>query len=146
MKSNKKLKIALFSVLGLAFLFFAVLIIHIAVMVKGRAPLANATIQMARADFKEPVDSLSAVRIQENIKKLKGVESTYFNAKDYIVVYTYDNRVNTAQGIYDQAIGNAGFSSARYLVSDKDLAGGCPVMNSNSFYGRLTDVVSRIIN
>jgi copper chaperone CopZ len=146
MKMNKKIKIVAFSLLGLGFLFFATLIVHIAIMVKGRPAPAYATIQMARADFKEPVDSLSAVKIQNNIKNLKGVQSTYFNVKDYIVVYTYDNKVNTAQNIYDLAIRDAGFRSSRYLVSEKDLAKGCPAMNSNSFYGKLTDVVSKIVN
>lgn len=146
MKINKTIKIVSGSLLGLAFLLFATLLIHIAIMVKGRPAPANATIQMARADFREPVDSLSAVRIQDKIKSLRGVESTWFNQKNYIVVYTYDNKVNTAQHIYDAAIKDAGFKSVRYTVSKSDLAKGCPVMNNHSFYGKLTEAVSNIIN
>jgi hypothetical protein len=146
MKLNKKIKIVAFSLLGLAFLFFATLIVHIAIMVKGRPTPAFATIQMARADFKEPVDSLSAVRIQNEIKNLKGVQTTWFNAKDYILVYSFDNKINTAQSIYDAAIKNSGFRSVRYIVGKADLAKGCPVMNNNSFYGKLTEVVAGIVN
>ncbi len=146
MKLNKKIKVVAFSLLGLAFLFFATLIVHIAVMVKVRPTPAYATIQMARADFREPVDSLSAIRIQNDIKSLKGVQTTYFNAKDYILVYSFDNKVNTARNIYDAAIRNSGFRSARYIVNKTDLAKGCPVMNSNSFYGKLTGVVAGIVN
>jgi hypothetical protein len=146
MKINKKLKIVSVSQLGLVFLFFAVLIVHIAIMVKGRPAPANAMIQMARADFREPVDAQSAAKIQNNIKSLKGVESTYFNLKDHIVVYTYNNKVNTAQHIYDVAIKDVGFRSVRYTVSQNDLSKGCPVLNNNSFYGRLTEKVASIVN
>src|ERR1700743_3741080 len=140
MKINKKIKILLGSVLGLAFLLFAVLIVHIAIMVKGRP--ADATVQLGRADFKEPVDSLSAVKIQDEIKNLKGVKYTYFNAKDYIMVYAFDNKVNTARQIYDAAIKNAGFRSVRYTVGAADLTKGCPVMSNHSFYGKLTEMVA----
>jgi hypothetical protein len=146
MKISKKVKILSGSILGLAFLLFATLIVHIAIMVRGRAPLPFATVQMARADFREAVDSASAIRIQNNIKRLKGVQSTYFNLKDYVLVYTFDNKVNTAQGIYDEAIRNAGFRSVRYVVSASDLTKGCPVMNNNSFYGKLTETVANIVN
>jgi copper chaperone CopZ len=146
MKINKKIKVALGLVLGLAFLLFATLIVHVVVMVKGKPPLAMATIQMARADFQEPVDASGAAAIQNNIKKLPGVKDTYFNVKDHIVTYTYDNKLNSAQNIYDAAIGNSGYKSRRYLVSRSDLAKGCPVMNSNSFYGKLTDIISGIVN
>src|ERR1700761_401362 len=121
MKINKKVKIVVASVLGLAFLLFATLVVHIVVMVKGKPPLAMATIQMSRADFQQPVDSVSALKIQKDIKSLPGVKDTYFNLKDHIVVYTFDNKLNSAQGIYDAAIKNSGFRSARYLVSQNDL-------------------------
>ncbi len=146
MKINKKIKIVFGVVFGIAFLFFATLIVHIAIMVKGRVLPPDATVQMARADFKEPVDSLSAIKIQNDIKMQKGVQTTYFNSKDYIMVYSFDNKVNTAQNIYDAAIRNSGFRSARYIVSKADLAKGCPVMNHNSFYGKLTEMVASIVN
>jgi len=146
MKINKKIKIATCSIAGLALLLFAVLIIHIAIMVKSRLPLVNATVQMARADFKQPVDSLSAAQIQDQVKSLKGVKSTYFNSKDHILVYTYDNNQNTAQNIYDKVIKNSGFRSVRYTVSKDDLAKGCPVMGNHSFYGKLTSIMASIIN
>lgn len=147
MKSlNKKIKIGLFSILGIAFLLFAVLIVHIAVMVHQKGELPLATVQMARADFQAPIDSVQALQIQHDIQTLNGVKSTYFNVKDDIVIYTFDNRRNTAQDIFDKAIKTSGFPVVRYTVSEKDLAKGCPVMNDNSFYGKLTAVVSKFVN
>jgi len=146
MTINKKIKIAIGGIFCITFLFSAVLLIHIAIMVRNRPPLANATIQMARADFKTPLDSASAFNIQENVKSLKGVKSTYFNFKNHILIYTFDNRLNNAQNIYDHAIKISGFQSERHIVSAIEATQGCPVMNNNSFYGKLTAIVSKAIN
>lgn len=146
MKISKKVKFGIFGILGLVFLFFLVLIVHIGIMVHERGPIAMATVQMARADFQKPVDSMQAQQIQTQIKAQKGVKSTYFNIKDGIVIYTFDNRENTAGSIYKKAIKTFSIPSARYTVSKEDLANGCPVMNNNSFYGKLTAVVSKVVN
>lgn len=146
MKTNKKIKVALLSILGIAVLFFLALLVHITIMVKEMKALPEATIQMARADFIQPVDSINAVQIENKVMDQPGVKSTYFNSKDYTLVYSFDNRVNNAQNIYDHAIKNDGFRSTRYIVSAADLSTGCPVMNDNSFYGKLTAFVGRFVN
>jgi hypothetical protein len=146
MKINKKIRIIILSVLGITFLFFAVLLVHITMMVKEMRDLPYATIQMARADFKQPVDSIHALQIENKVLKQEGVKSAYFNPKDYTLVYTFDNRVNNAKKIYDNAVKNDGFKSARYIVSASDLSKGCPVMNDNNFYGKLTAFVGKFIN
>jgi len=146
MSTGKKVKIIITGICGLAFLFSAALLIHIAIMVKGRQPIANATIQMARVDFQVPLDSLEALKIQEDLKSVKGVRSTYFNFKNHILIYTFDNRLNNAQGIYDETIKNSGFPSDRHIVSAKEATQGCPVINNNSFYGKLTAMVSKVVN
>lgn len=143
---KKTLKIAIFSIAGIAFLFFATLIVHIVIMVKNKAPLANATIQMARADFNEPIDAIAATKIQNEIKMQAGVKSTYFNSNSNILVYTFDNRANDAQDIYNNAIKNSGFASERHIVSAEDATKGCPAMDNKSFYGKLTKVVTSIVN
>lgn len=131
---------------GAVVALFLVLMVHIVVMVKNMPHYTNPTVQLARADFKEPVDSGSAARIQQQIKKLPGVASTYFNQKAGILVYAYDNRKNNAQNIYDDVVRNSGFRSVRYTVTAEDLKSGCPVMNDNSFYGKLTNMVAKIVN
>lgn len=146
MKINKKIKIALFSIMGFAFLFVAALLVHITLMVKEMRNLPDATIQLARADFKQPVDPINALQIENKVMEQTGVKSTYFNPKDYTLVYTFDNRVNNARNIYDHAIRNDGFLSTRYIVSAADLSQGCPVMNDHSFYGKLTAFVGRFVN
>lgn len=146
MKMNKKIKITAFSLLGVAFLFFATLVIHIGIMVKNQKPLENATIQMARVDFSNSLDLQQAQVIEENIKNQKGVKDVFYNEKNHLLIYTFDNRINNSENIYNTSIKSAEFSSAPYFVSAEDAAKGCPVINSDSFYGQLTKVVSKIIN
>lgn len=146
MKINKKIRIVLLSILGLVCLLFVTLIAHVIIMIKEMRTLPYATIQRARADFKQPVDSLNALQIENKVMAQPGVESTYFNPREYILVYTFDNRVNNAQNIYDKVIKNDGFKSVRYIVSATDLSKGCPVMNDNNFYGKLTAFVGRFVN
>lgn len=146
MSIGKLVKIILGGIIGIAFLFFLVLIIHIAVMVRDRPPIANATIEMARVDFNAPVDSSSIIAIQEKVKQLKGVRSTYYNYKNRILIYTFDNRVNNAQKIYDNAIRSSQFPSKRIIVSAAEAKQGCPVIDNKSFYGKLTALVAKVVN
>ena len=146
MKRNKILKRILLIIGGTAAAFVLVLLVHIVVMVKEMPNYANRTTQLGRADFKEPVNSATAQLIEQKIKKLPGVSSTYFNQKDDILVYAFDNKVNTSENIYNAGIKNSGIRSVRYTVSEEDLKYGCPAMNGNSFYGKLTQFVSSIVN
>jgi len=129
-----------------AVLFVLLLLTHIVIMVKSMPILVYPTLQLARVDFKEPLDSLSIRRIRNQVASQKGVESTYYNPKDDILIYTFDNRLNNAHSIYDKAIIPSGYASERYVVTAKDLQQGCPVLNNNSFYGKLTALVAKIVN
>lgn len=60
MKTKKLIKRGVIVVLGAAFLLFATLIIHIAVMVQGKSPLPLATTQIARIDFNEEISPTQA--------------------------------------------------------------------------------------
>ncbi|PSK93200.1 hypothetical protein B0I18_102170 [Taibaiella chishuiensis] len=146
MTMKKKLKVAAGSLLGIMFLFSAVLLIHIVVMVKNRKPLPAATLQMARADFKQPVPDQVMQTIQQAVSRQKGVKETYYNAGSRMLVYTYDNKVNTAEAIYASAIRPSGMSSERHLVSQSEATKGCPAMDNHSFYGKLTNMVARVVN
>jgi len=146
MQIRKKIKWAIIGTLGTACLLFLTLVIHIAVMVYHKAPLPFAYVQMARTDFNTPLDSIQTVTLKKELKAQNGIKSIYFNAKDHNVVYTFDNRLNSASNIYQHAIARTHLNARPYLVSDKDLENGCPVMNNHSFYGKLTAVISKAIN
>jgi len=142
----KKIKWTLLGLFGIAFLLFLTLVIHIGVMVYHKAPLPFEHIQMARTDFLEPLDSIERVQLKSNLGSQKGIKSIYLNAKDQNVVYSFDNRENSANNIYQNAINQMHLKAKPYIVSAKDLQNGCPVFNNNSFYGKLTSVISKAIN
>jgi len=74
------------------------------------------------------------------------VASAYYNAKGNIMVYALDNKINTSEKIYEQGIIPSGIKAKRYIVSNADLKNGCPVIEESSFYGKLTQFVSNIVN
>ncbi len=146
MTIKKKLKVAAASLLGITFLFTAVLLIHIVVMIKNRKPLPAATLQMARADFKQAVPDQVMHNIEQSVSRQKGVKATYYNAGSRILIYSYDNKINTADAIYASAIEPSGILVARHLVTQSEAATGCPAMDDHSFYGKLTRMVDRVVN
>ena len=146
MSFRKKMKIALGSIAGVAFLLFAVLVVHIVIMVKMRKPPANATVQMARVDFKQSMDPATIAKVEGDIKVMKGVKDVYYNPQSHILIYSFDAKQNNANNIYNTAIQSSGYSANRFAFAKNDMAKGCPVMDNHSFYGKLTSIVSNVIN
>lgn len=146
MKTKKLIKRGVIVVLGAAFLLFATLIIHIAVMVQGKSPLPLATTQIARIDFNEEISPTQAEIIQDKFKEFQGVKSTHFNIQDGILIYTFDNRLNDTKQIYDGFMKGSNLLCSRYVVSEEELSQGCPAIENDSFYGKLTQVVAKVVN
>lgn len=146
MKVNSKSKTVIKWSIGVVVALVILLFAHIAVMVKQMPKPSNFTIQLARVDFHEPVDTSSVRLIQSRILKLRGVKSTYFNTTDNILVYAFDNNLNQSQAIYDAAIKECGLKSSRYVIHAQDAGKGCPAFDNNSLYGKVTQFVSSVIN
>lgn len=123
-----------------------ILLVHIVIMVKAMPKLTHPTVQLGRADFSEFVDPGAAGNIQREVAMLPGVTSTYYNKDSRTLVYAFDNRLNSAQKIYDDAIKNCGVHSKRYVVLPGDAAKGCPVMDDNTISGKVTQFISGIVN
>lgn len=143
-KTKKRIKISLLSAFGIVFLLFALLIVHVVIMVK-KGGTHNAGIQLARVDFKQNLDSAQALAVQEKFRSEKGVKSTYYNYKDNILIYAFDDRQNNSQAIYNAAVKSSTLHSTRYIVAAADMNKGCPAMNANSFYGKLSSFVYNIV-
>ncbi|MGK4566356.1 hypothetical protein [Flavobacterium sp. 3HN19-14] len=76
MKINKKVKIAISSILGVFLLLFVVLVVHI-VLAKP-VEIDNATLQISRIDFKEPIDAAKEKEIHRDMKSIPGVINPKF--------------------------------------------------------------------
>ena len=146
MTIGKKIRWILLGAFGLVCLLFFTLVVHIAVMVYHKGSLPFEHIQMARVDFNAPLDSARIDALQADLLAQNGVKSSFFNTGDHNVVYTFDNRLNSSQNIYRNIFQQASIGAKPYIVSTGDLARGCPVMDNNSFYGKLTAVISKAIN
>lgn len=142
----KKIRKILFWSAGILTLLVLILFVHIAIMVKGMPRMAQPTMQLGRADFSQPVSNEQALQICKQVKNTTGVTDTYFNPKYNTLVYSFDNRKNTAENIYAETIENCGVPSHRFIVKKEDMGKGCPVMDDNSFSGKVTRFVAGIVN
>lgn len=144
MKINKKLKIALLSVLGIIVLFFAILVFHIATA----KPVVydNATVQVSRIDFDKPFDSLSTIDITKKIKSIAGVKSEII-VKRNVLVYFHDNKIADSKKVYTQLMAMGNYKAKRFVIptvlASKSV---CPVMNKNSFNYKFSKAIQRIFN
>ncbi|WP_309642742.1 hypothetical protein [Flavobacterium sp.] len=142
MEINKKVRIAVVSVLGTVLLLFVVLVAHIATA----KPIDNATIQISRIDFDKPFDSIGAVEIKKNMVSIPGVKSDVL-VKRNVVVYFHDNRVADSKKVFDQLMAKGNYKAQRFLVP-KNLASKsvCPVMNHDGVYYKFSKTVQQIFN
>lgn len=145
MKINKKVKIALLSILGVFLLLFVVLVVHIATAKP--VVLDNATLQISRIDFKEPINSLKAKEIHRNMKSIAGVKNPKFYPEKNVLVYYHDMRFADSKKVFDQLMTKGTYKAER-LVIPVNLAskGVCPVMNDNSFSAKFSKGIQRIFN
>lgn len=145
MELHKSLKIALGCTLGVFTFLFIVLVVHIATAKP--VELDNATYQISRIDFKEPLDSLKMKEIRRNLKSIPGVKNDRFNLENGVVVFYHDNRIVDAEGVFNQLQAKGNYNAERFTISDEIASKKvCPVMNTNSFSYKFSRGIQRIFN
>jgi hypothetical protein len=133
------------SVLGTFTLLFIVLVVHIATA----KPVVydNATIQISRIDFKEPIDSLKAKEIHRNLKTIPGVKNDRINTETGVLVYFHDNRITDSRKVFDQLMAKGNYKAERYVITEEMASKKvCPMMNTNSFSYKFSRGIQRIFN
>ncbi|WP_322551331.1 hypothetical protein [Flavobacterium psychraquaticum] len=145
MKTKKILKITFGSILGIFLILSTVLVVHI-----GNAkPLVvdNASLQISRIDFKEPIDSLKAKEIHRNLKSIPGVKSDRLNAQTGVLVYFHDMKIANSEYIFDKLVALGNYNAERYILPE-ELANktACPVMTEDSFSYKFSRGIQRIFN
>lgn len=140
MKINKKVKIALLSLLGIGLLFFAILVYHIA----NARPIENATIQISRIDFDKPFDSIETVEIKEKLHAIKGVKSDII-VKNNVVVYFHDNTIANSEKVYNELMSKGNYKAERFVLpanlANKQV---CPVIKKDGLSYKFTKLVQSI--
>jgi hypothetical protein len=143
MKINKKIKIAAGSILGVILLLFLVLVVHIATA----KPVVydNATIQVSRIDFKEPLDSMKVKEIHRNLKSILGVKNDKFNIEKRVLVYFHDNRIADSESVFNQLMAKGNYKAERFILPEGMASNKvCPVMNTDSFSYKFSRGIQRI--
>lgn len=129
---------------GIMVALVAVLVIHI-YLATHTPPAPGQNRQLSRIDFDQPVDSAEAYRIASLVRRMDGVDATYFNVKDGILVYTYRVGSQTSAGVFDRVVAMGGYKAHRYLVSAEEATKGCPAFaNDNSLRTRLVTFISKL--
>lgn len=145
MKISKKLKIVVGSIFMIFFLLFLILVVHIATA----KPLEvdNASLQISRIDFKEPIDSLKAKEIHRNLKSIPGVKTDRLNKETGVLVYFHDIKVADSKTIYNKLMAMGNYKAERFVLP-KELENkkACPVMTEDSFSYKFSRGIQRIFN
>ena len=145
MKIHRNIKIAAGTFLGIFLVLFTVLVVHIATAEP--KVYDNATLQISRIDFKEPIDSLKAKEIHRNMKSIAGVINPKFFPEKNVLVYYHDKKVANSEQVFDQLMAKGNYKAERLVIpvniASKQV---CPVMDENSFKYKFSRGVQRIFN
>lgn len=145
MKINKTVKWIAGSFLGTITLLLFVLVVHIASAKP--VQIDNATLQISRIDFKEPIDSLKAKEIHRHLKSIPGVKNDRLNKETGILVYFHDNRINNSENIFNLLMAKGNYKAERFTISNETASKKvCPAMNTNSFSYKFSRGIQRIFN
>lgn len=145
MKVSKKVKRILVLSVSIFTLLFLVLVVHIAIVTKN-IHYDNASLQLGRIDFKEPIDSAKAKDINHKIRSIAGVGNTHFNIKDGILIYSVNLNKNSNESVYKQLMAQVPYKAEKYVVTEAMSTKGCPVMDKSSFAYQFSNTISNIIN
>lgn len=132
----KILKWAAWTSAGIVVLFIA-LGIHLYFVTDHFYQSKGPQLQMGRIDFKESIDSTDAIQIRGFVNNIDGVQKSYFNLKDDILVFAFYNDKQTSQNIYDRLMASGNYEADKYVVPEDEKLSGCPVMSGEGATGGL---------
>ena len=145
MKIHKGIKIAAGSILGIFLILFTVLVVHIATVKPTKYD--NATLQISRIDFKQPIDSLQAKEIHRNMKSIAGVKNPKFYYGKNVLVYYHDIKITNSEQVFNQLMAKGNYKAERLIIpvsiASKQV---CPAMDESSFKYKFSRGIKRIFN
>ncbi len=141
---KKTIKRALIFTLSIFFVLFFVLIYHL-YQVTHKPEYKDQGLQMARINFKSNIDSIKANEIRSDVNKISGVNYSYMNVADDILVYSFNPKVQNSLNVYSIIKNKFEFEMERYIVTPEQANTGCPVLNDkNSFRSKLVNILAKL--
>lgn len=142
---KRKLKFIAMGLIGTTLLLLIILVVHIATAKPIKCD--NATMQISRIDFQEPLDSLKIKEIHRNLKSIPGFISDSYNIKNNVVVFFHDNKIADSKKIVDQLIQKGNYKATRYVLpKGMEAKQVCPVIEEGSFSYHFSKGIQRIFN
>ena len=145
MKIHRGIKIAAGSIVVVFLILFTVLVVHI--VTAKPVQYDNATMQISRIDFKEPIDSLKAKEIHRNMKSIAGVKNTKFFQEKNVLVYYHDSKIVNSEKVFNELMAKGNYKAERLVIpvniASKQV---CPVMDESSFKYKFSRGIKRIFN
>lgn len=123
--------------LGVLLILFIALGIHLYFVTGHFYQAKGPQLQMSRIDFNQPVDSVEGAKIQSFVNHIDGVQKSYFNLEDDILVYAFYNDRQTSQNVFNELMASGDYNAEKYVVSEDDKKTGCPAMSGGSVTGLL---------
>jgi hypothetical protein len=144
----KVFKIIAISIFSVVVLFLATLAIHIYMVTPAKTVKSdNRVRQLSRIDFTQDIDSAEAEKIRGFVAGLDGIESTYFNVPDDVLVYTYTVGKQNSENVFNKVMAFGNYNAQRYIVAAAQANNGCPVgAEEKSFTGKFTSYLSHMFN
>lgn len=143
MKTKQKIKIGILSLLGIVLILLVALVVHI--VTAKPVIYDNATIQVSRIDFKEPLDSLKVKEIHRNLKSIPGVKNDKFNIEKRVLVYFHDNQLADSESVFNQLMAKGNYKAERFILPEAIASDQvCPVMDQDSFSYKFSRGIQRI--
>lgn len=142
---KRKLKFIAMGLIGTTLLLLIILVWHIATA----KPIKydNATMQISRIDFQEPLDSIKIKEIHRNLKSIPGFISDSYNIKNNVVVFFHDNKIADSKKMVDQLIQKGNYKATRYVLpKGMEAKQVCPVIEEGSFSYHFSKGIQRIFN
>ncbi len=133
-------------ILGISIvLMLGILVTHVAMVTKSKND-DKRNRQLARIDFKQDLDSLEIRKIKNAVLSMDGIDAAYFNAEDNILVYSYNPELLHSDLVYYNLMKENTYKAERFIVDNKAMANGCPVIDKSSFSYQFANAVQEIIN
>ena len=142
--TRKKIRKTIIISLSVLTFLFAVLCIHIYVMMKP-IPASATTLAMARIDFKQDINQADANKITSWLYNQQGVQHVLCNQKTNMAVFTFYPAKVSADKLAGSLSSSLNYKAIRYMPTKEEMMKGCPAMASNSFVHKVYDVMKKIL-
>ena len=143
-KSSKIIKRVLYSIAGIAVVFIAILVFHIATAKPAVYDAPN--LQISRIDFKSNIDSVKAKEICADLRTIKGLTSDSIIVKRNVVVYFHNNKITNSEKVYDELMAKRPYDASRFILpqglENKEV---CPI-DQNSMTYKVSKSINQFFN